>query len=282
MNPILAWSLALIGNFLLSLGMALQKRHVGWIRRGKAVSNVPVSAIERGNDRSFWILGFVLMNVQPIFNYLALLGLPPNVVGAVSGTNVAFSAVLARLMLGERLGLRRGLCAAGIFVAAAVAGLRGGPSLGAYALGVMLAAAVPLAAGSVAYRLRNRGPGGGAAVALAATAGSLGGSMVLSMGALQMEGSSPLLWPASPYLYAYLVAGAGAFALLQVAYKRGELATVSPVFYGMQVLWPSLASYAAFGSRFDAVQAGAFAAIGAAILVISRGSGKEGPRPEPR
>ena len=101
MNVLLATLVALAGNFLLSLGMVLQKRNVAWI--GATEKNAP----SYRSARSGWIVGFVLMNVAPIFNYFALMGLPANVVSALIGANVAFTALLAAVFLKEGLGKRR-------------------------------------------------------------------------------------------------------------------------------------------------------------------------------
>ena len=97
LNPLIAAGAALSGNFILSVSMILQKRYVSWF----GYKGLKDSAYRQ--KRFGWVLGFTLMNLAPILNYIALLGLPPNVVGAASGTNVAFTAILATFMLGERL-----------------------------------------------------------------------------------------------------------------------------------------------------------------------------------
>jgi len=84
MSTVAAYFTALLGNFLLSLGFSLQKKHVSWLsakRRGEKV---------RQGEVIGWTSGFILMNVQPIFNYLALGVLPPNVVAAIGGSNIIF------------------------------------------------------------------------------------------------------------------------------------------------------------------------------------------------
>ncbi|HUW40376.1 MAG TPA: hypothetical protein VMV90_05160 [Rectinemataceae bacterium] len=265
-TPLSAALIALAGNFVLSLGMVLQKRNVAWLGHKGARDRDFVRA------RSGWLLGFLLMNAAPVFNYLALLGLPPNVVGAAIGSNVAFTAILSALMLGERLGWRRILWTCATFAAIALAALRGRGASGPLVPGALYAfIALPLVAAAASLALRRRRKSASLAVAIAAVAGSLGGFMILPLRALQIGTAASLAgWLGSPYLYLYIAAGAGSFSIIQLAYKDGEMSKVSPAYYGMQVLWPAIASYFAFGAAFDIVQAAAFAAIAFCVFFVSR------------
>lgn len=280
LHPALAAAVALGGNFLLSLGMTLQKRYVSWI----GAAGPRDAAFRRA--RLAWFLGFMLVNAVPAFNYVALLGLPPNVVGAASGSSVAFTAILAWPLLGERLGARRAILSGLLLGAIALAGLRGGaasdPAVGdAYSAAAIYAAlALPLAAGALALALRARrdrgGRGSGAPVRglaplLAAVGGSFSGYMVLPMRAIQIAaGDRPAAWLGTPFPYLFLAGGLGGFAFAQLAYKEGEMSSVAPAFYGMQVLWPALASYLAFAAPLDPAQALAFAAIAACVVLVGR------------
>lgn len=267
MNVLPAALIALVGNFLLSLGMVLQKRNVAWI--GAPEKGTP----SYRSARSGWVLGFVLMNVAPIFNYFALMGLPANVVSALIGANVAFTALLAAVFLKEGLGKRRLAFIALLFAALVVAGLRGGSGSDENfsARDFFVFFALPLAAAGLVLALRAKKKGRGLAVLIAAVSGALGGYMVLAMRAVQLASGGQLLaWFTTPYLYAYVVAGVASFSLVQFAYKDGEMQSVSPAYYGMQVLWPAVASYAVLGLPFDPVQASAFAGIAFCILMIAR------------
>lgn len=272
MHGYFAALIALTGNFLLSLGMVLQKKNVCWFgHKGEK---------ERKYRRAKygWILGFTLMNLQPVFNYFALFGLPPNVVAAMIGTNVAFTSVLAAYMLGERLTRRRLAGAAVIFVAVGAVSMTGDQAAAGivevrpafyYAFGALpLALAAFLAA--FRRRIRNRA----FPTMVAAVAGALGGYMVITMKALQLEASGgPLSWLATPYFYIYFASGAVSFSILQLAFHRGEVTTVSPADYGMQVLWSALASHLVFGMRINVVHQAAVLAILVSIVVIAS-SGK--------
>lgn len=267
MNVVIAALIALAGNFLLSLGMVLQKRNVAWI--GATEKRTPSYRAAR----SGWIVGFVLMNLAPIFNYFALMGLSANVVSALIGANVAFTALLAAVFLKEGLGRRRLAFIALLFAALMVAGLRGGSgsdeSFSAKDFFVFFA--LPLAAAGLVLALRAKKKGRGLAVLIAAVSGALGGYMVLALRAVQLaSGGNLLAWFTAPYLYVYIVSGIASFSLVQFAYKDGEMQSVSPAYYGMQVLWPAVASYAVLGLPFDPVQASAFAGIAFCILMIAR------------
>jgi len=292
MSPVPAIVIGLSGNFLLSLGMVLQKRHVSWMgRKGQRDA-----AFRR--DLLGWLLGFLLMNIAPVTNYFALLGLAANVVSALIGADVAFTALLVAFFLKEKLGGAEIAWTAVLFAALGLAGFRGGsPSSGfsvpPYLLFYVLPVAVGLLALLARWRLAVAGrkvdpapasvaaaanPADAAkprhgklAVVFACVAGAFGGYMVLTMRALQLAaGNDFVRWLSTPYLYLYMLGGLLSFVTVQLAYKDGSMGTVSPAFYGMQVLWPALASYAVLGAAFDALQAAAFAAIALSILMISR------------
>jgi drug/metabolite transporter (DMT)-like permease len=272
--------------------MVLQKRHVSWMgRKGQRDA-----AFRR--DLLGWLLGFLLMNIAPVTNYFALLGLAANVVSALIGADVAFTALLVAFFLKEKLGGAEIAWTAVLFAALGLAGFRGGsPSSGfsvpPYLLFYVLPVAVGLLALLARWRLAVAGrkvdpapasvaaatnPADAAkprhgklAVVFACVAGAFGGYMVLTMRALQLAaGNDFVRWLSTPYLYLYMLGGLLSFVTVQLAYKDGSMGTVSPAFYGMQVLWPALASYAVLGAGFDALQAAAFAAIALSILMISR------------
>lgn len=281
MSPVPAIAIGLSGNFLLSLGMVLQKRHVSWM----GYKGPRDAAFRR--ELLGWLLGFVLMNIAPVTNYFALLGLAANVVSAMIGADVAFTALLAAFFLKEKLGKAEAAWTIVLFSALGLAGLRGGaPSTGfrtlPYAAFFALPVAVGLAALLARWRLGRSQGGAGAedgakarnarlAVVFALVGGSIGGYMVLTMRGMQLAAGNDLVrWLSTPWLYLYALGGILSFAAIQLAYKDGSMGSVSPAFYGMQVLWPALASYAVLGAAFDALQAAAFAAIAFSILMISR------------
>lgn len=268
MSPIAAAFFALGSNLVLSLGMMLQKRNVSWLGRG------------RRRDGAFyrtvfgWSVGLVLVSVAPAFNYAALLGLPANAVAATAGSNVAFTALLSAIFLGERVGRRRLAWIVVLFGAIVVAGYRGSSAdmngrLQPWA--IFAALAVPALVAVVALALRPSHRGRRLALLFAAVAGSFSGSMVLPMRAVQIAaGPNPLTWLATPYPYLFLIGGSGGFIFEQLSYKDGEMSRSAPIFSGMQVLWPALVSHLAFAAAIDPVQTAAFTTVALCIAMIAR------------
>jgi drug/metabolite transporter (DMT)-like permease len=273
--PGAAAAIAVSGNFLLSLGMTLQKRHIAWI--GRSPGHPPW----RGRwDASFyrdfalWFLGFTLMNIVSVFTYFALMGLSTNVVSAITGTSVAFTAILAKLMLKEKLGGGRLAWTITLFAAIAAAGFLGeGGSSGAEGfspLALYLFFLLPFALGCLLFALRRRFKGPRLAAATAAASGAIGGFMLFPMRAIQVAAEPGVAGAlASPYLYVYLAAGASSFILIQAAYKDGEMAAVAPALYGMQVLWPAVGSLFVFGAQFRPAQSAAFVVVALCVAVIA-------------
>lgn len=277
-TPVVAMGAALSGSAILSLGLVLQKRHVAWLAERRYPG--------RSRDAALWVVGFVLMNVQPVFVYFALAGLAANVVAAAGGASVAFTALLSVPLLGERLTRRRIAWTLLLFAALAVASLRGGRSAaegavaaggggaGFSALGLYLAFALPALAVAAAIGFDRAGgtrqpvrtvP----AAAFAAGAGAFSGFMVLAMDGLRSIASGGFGdWLRSPFLYLYVAAGIAAFAVNQIAYGKGSMASVAPAFYGMQVLWPAICAYFVSGAAFDALQALSFVVIALSILAM--------------
>jgi drug/metabolite transporter (DMT)-like permease len=216
----------------------------------------------------------MLINIVPAFQYFALMGLSTNVVSATAGTSVAFAAILAKFMLKERLGGRRLVWTAALFAAIAAAGFLGdsgsSAAKGLSPAALFLFLGIPLVAGGALFAARGRLKGPRLAAAIAAVSGCLGGFMVFPLRALQVASAPGIAgWIASPYFYAFLAAGASSLALIQTAYKDGEMAAVAPAFYGMQVLWPALGSYFVFGARFLPLQTAAFALVALSVAVIA-------------
>lgn len=271
---------ALAGAFVLALGMTLQKRHIGWIGRSPKLRLADLIGPERRRSGRFsrdflmWLLGFTLMNIVPVFNFLALTGLPTNVVGAGAGLSVAFTALLAKLVLKEKLGRGRVAWTLVLFAAIAAAGFLGASGgsgeAGLSRLALFIFFVCPVAAGALLALFRGRFKGPRYAALFAGVSGCLGGFMVFPLRGLQIDAGAGLSgWLASPHLYLYLGAGIASFILLQLAYKDGELATVAPALYGMQVLWPALGTHFVFGAQFNPPQTAAFLAVAACVGIIS-------------
>jgi drug/metabolite transporter (DMT)-like permease len=242
MSSVLAFFTALFGNAILSLGFVLQKKYVNWLSaKRNGVKAKPIEIIG-------WTSGFILMNIQPIFNYLALHGLSTNVVAATAGSNIAFTTLFSFLLLGEKMRPSKLpwvivlLCAIGIAGFTSVEESHKFDRLIFY-----LAFAAPAFLAIVIIINLKRIPKKLIGLSLGAIAGALGGFMVLALQALRhKEGQAFSAWIFSPYLYLYIICGISSFSLKQVAFEKGHMNSVAPSFYGMMVLWPSAAAYLIF------------------------------------
>lgn len=290
----LAAAIALAGNVVLSVGMTLQKRHVGWIgRRPSRIpwrpADMPPEAERRRAGRFYrdfglWFVGFMLVNTVPVFQYFSLMGLSANVVGALSGTSVAFTSVMAWLLLREKLGPGRLTWTIVLFAAIAAAGFLGegdASDIDEFSTTAFYACLfIPLVAGALLLAIRRSQKGPRLAAFTAAASGCLGGFMVFPLRAIQVAAKASIVgWLSSPYLYSFFAAGISGFVLTQTAYKDGEMSSVAPAYFGMQVLWPAIASYFVFGSRFIPVQTLAFALVALSVAFIS--GFHPGPRKQP-
>lgn len=242
LSPALAFFTALFGNAILSLGFVFQKKYVSWLSaRRRGIKAKPREILG-------WTTGFILMNLQPIFSYIALHGLSPNVVAAATGSNIAFTTLFSYFLLGEKMKPGKLLWVLVLLSAIAIASFTSAEETHKFdPLAFYLVFALPaFLALVIVYGLR-RIPKRVIGVSLGAIAGSLAGFMVLALQALRLEeGHSLVEWALSPYLYIYLFCGISSFALKQVAFEKGYMNSVAPSFYGMMVLWPSATAYLIF------------------------------------
>lgn len=265
MNTITAYFAALFGNFLLSLGFSLQKKHVHWLsakRRGESIMHGEIIG---------WVSGFILMNVQPIFNYLALEKLAPNIVAALGGSNIIFTILLSYFMLGEQIPSRKVPFIFLLMASLAYAGLVGQEASQQFnAQAFWVAFFIPTAFAMLVLFASKRMSPERIGLFLGSAAGALGGFMVLALEALRMNyGPSVLNWFLSAYLYVYLFCGITSFLIKQFAFERGKMTAVAPSFYGLLVLYPSIAAYFVSNVPVRVPQLIAFGGISAAIVLIS-------------
>ena len=277
----LAAAIAVSGNLVLSLrdGLAKAPRRLDRAARQSDRRRQVIVPDRRRPGRFYRDLAVLVHRLharqqRAAFQFFALTGLSTNVVGAAAGTSVAFTALLAKVMLKERLGGKRLGWTIALFGAIAAAGFLGEGGSSA-AKGLSPAAlysflGLPLALGAALFIARRRFKGPRLAAVIAAVSGCLGGSMVFPLRALQVAARPDIAgWLSSPYLYAVLAAGSTSLILIQTAYKDGEMASVAPAFYGMQVLWPAMTSYFIFGATFFPVQTAAFAVVAVCVAVIA-------------
>jgi drug/metabolite transporter (DMT)-like permease len=265
MTSLAAYFLALFGNFLLSLGFSLQKKYVSWLsakRRGVR--------IKRGEIIG-WLSGFTLMNLQPIFNYLALGKLAPNIVAAIGGSNIVFTIILSYFLLGERIPAGKIPWIALMAGSLALAGFVGQESSKQFQVEAFWTAFfIPTGFAMLVLLANRKMTPAQVGIFLGSAAGALGGFMVLALEALRMtRGSDFMSWIFSPYLYVYIFCGISSFSIKQVAFERGRMAAVAPSFYGLLVLYPSIATYFVSSVPLHPQQILALLGISVSIILIS-------------
>jgi len=265
MTTVAAYFTALLGNFLLSLGFSLQKKHVSWLsakRRGEKV---------RRGEIIGWTTGFILMNVQPIFNYLALGELAPNIVAAIGGSNIIFTILLSYFLLGEKIPASKIPWILLMAISLAYAGFVEQESSQRFKVDAFwIAFFIPTAFAMLMLFASRRMTPEQVGIFLGSAAGALGGFMVLALEALRINlGSDFLSWFLSAYLYVYIFCGISSFLIKQVAFERGKMTAVAPSFYGLLVLYPSITTYFVSEVPLHAPQIFAFAGISLSIVLIS-------------
>jgi drug/metabolite transporter (DMT)-like permease len=273
-----------------ALGGVLQKKGIGWQRKGRDR--------DAGWRREFlvWLSGFLMSSLIPALNLVALYGVSPAVLAAIGGSGIAFAAIFAAPLLGERLP-PCGIAASAALLASVAAFAISGRDAGSASWSrpfFVLAWLLPVAAGAAAWlALRPRGGGNpdpetgrlrGYAIAMAAASGSLGGLMAVIMKLIQADVlGDPLRYPLTPIMYAHLtVAIAGPWAM-QIAYRHGRAVIVGPISGAVSVAYPAIAAWLIFGERPSLPSVIALAAVicsAAALAVISAPGAKRGMSPE--
>jgi drug/metabolite transporter (DMT)-like permease len=272
--------IALVVNAANSLGMVLQKKGIGWQRKGR----------ERDaswrRDRRIWLLGFLLVTVVPGLNFFALLALSPDIVGAMIGMNVAFTLLFSALLLEEKL-KARGIAASAVMFASIVALVlfKGSAGLGAWSWPPLaLVWAAPFAIAGIAWLLMRGRPARAGSrenthsnsygAVMGAVSGALSGAMFVFLKIAQLECSSNILrYAYMPYMYIYLTAALGGMYLMQIAYRHGSINAVAPAAYGSQVVYPVVATWLVFAGSPDLAQVACFVMIIGSVLVLAAGAG---------
>lgn len=254
------------GYLCVALGSVLQKKGIGWFghRGDKGASYY--------RDMLVWLLGFLLMNLALVPNFLALRTLSAPIVSAISGLNIVFLIFLSRLILKEKIYPTDYVYGAAIFIAIVALnlvdqGATANQTLhGGYAY---LFGLVPVGLFIVLALAGVRKTGNGWGIAYAAVGGGLGGLLATFMKILQVQhGTNFLLYLSSPYLYVFLAVTTTSFVSMQLAYKAGDMIVVGPVQFATMVFYPVLASYPIFALAVNPVQVALFAAIIAGVILM--------------
>ncbi len=215
--------MAIAGSVVISLGLVLQKRGVGWFRHKDKTS------AEYKHLKQVWFLGFALNNLLSVFYYFALKGLSASVVGAMMGLNIIFSALFSGIILKEHVS-KTVITLSAFLVCSIVLANFSSPLEAAVpvpaALEIFIFFLVPYALAALAqlfWRLKMI-PAELYAICFAGTAGALEGFIIILIKALQVSrGDNPLRYLTSVYLYLYIIASISLISFMQVAYAHGRM-----------------------------------------------------------
>ena len=265
MSTGLSLLLAALAYALLSTGLVLMKKGIGWIGRGKTWDG------GRRRDLAFWAGGFALSNLSIVPSTMALKALEPQAVAAMAGWGVVLMVLLARVVLGEKLYASDAGYTVLVFAGIVILNLAGpkGPGGIAEPARLSVAAAVPAVLFAAAFigGLRRKGR----AVLLATVSGLSTGMIVVLMKALVgLYGFRVPAYFSSPWFYLYLVFSLAAFLSLQMAYRMEALMKTGPVLYSLAIVYPAVCSVVVFGNALSAVQAAAAALIVVSVVGILR------------
>ncbi len=248
--------LSLLAYALLSTGMVLMKKGIGWIGlKG------PRDATWR-RDFGAWAAGFLISNLYIVPSLMALKTLTPHVVAAFAGFGVVVLVFLSRAVLGERLYRSDGLYSAAIFLSIVLLNLTEpspgkGPLNGPFLAGV--AAVPPLLLAAAFFKGQARPV---RTSFFAAASGTSTGMIVVLMKVLvDLHGFRLVDYLGSPYFYLYLFFSLEAFIAIQLAYRSGAMLRTGPVQYGASIVYPAICSILVFGNAIGPVPGAALAAI---------------------
>ena len=278
------WALleTLFSYFSVSLGFVLQKKGIGWLSHRGPKNRLFLQNL------SFWLIGFILLNLAVVPNYLALQVLNAYIVNAVSGLNIVFMVFLSGWVLKEKIYPLDYVYTVMMCGCIAVINLtdRSGAAVLTVKPGFAYAAAgLPVGIFLLWWLLRNNRlltrnipP---SAILLAACGGAMSGLMVTYLKILQMtKGGQLLAYLSSPYLYCFLTVSILSLVAIQYAYRIGAMILVGPAQFAMMVFYPVFASYFIFKMPVNPVQLFCFTLIVATVVLMvrrhSRPEGKNG------
>jgi drug/metabolite transporter (DMT)-like permease len=280
-SPVLSFIIILIGNFIGSLGMVLQKYSI------TGLTETGAKKPPGGKLKAIWLLGFGCINLVPLFQFLAVGGLGTQKMGAATGVNVVFMLFLSAALLKERVTVSASIWAWVMVGAIAAANLI--PQAGAtgFSLPFVLAAGLtPIAfLLPVPFFLKTSKSASIAALCGAAS-GAFTGFMVIPLKFVNslLAGSSEYglqgifsSWIFWALLFSF--SGAASLVLIQFAYAKGPMQASAPYFYGMAVIWPICWSYLVFAIPVAPIPALLFALVALSAIMIQRASAKDQSKP---
>ncbi|MFN3412077.1 MAG: DMT family transporter [Exilispira sp.] len=248
-NSISGILLGILAYFLLALGFVLQKKGINIFSKERKLS-----------DFILWIIGLILININPLVNFFALNMVPTYVINAISALTIVFTIILSALLLKEKIFGSDIIYIIGItimIVAITFNTKETTQIMPVFKLSIFFALLpillffiiliyiLKLNKNNSLQKSKNSGFNNFFKVIIpSATSGSMAGFMVVAMKILQLDKGLNLniKYFSSIYLYLFLLNGLISFIAIQIAYKNGTMIMIAPLQYGFTVLYPIIIS----------------------------------------
>ncbi len=263
MDKLLALLGAIFAYTILSVGLVFMKKGVSWIGWKKE---------NRGNEFYFnlfiWLSGFILINVSIVPNAFALKTLPPHIVSSIAGWGIIIMIVLSYWWLKELLVksdffyfflIITGIFLLGFFEKNSANKVIPGKS------SLFIATVFPFLILSFLFICKKAGDKF-KAIILSSISGISAGLIIIYMKILvNIFGFKIINYFSSVYLYIYLLFSILSFIFLQLAYKKGEMIIVGPIYYSLNIVYTVIVSVLIFKQTVEIIQ---IFAIGFIILSL--------------
>jgi multidrug transporter EmrE-like cation transporter len=266
MNNSVSLLFSLFAYSLLSIGLVLMKKGVIWIgwKNGK-----------KGGEFYYylfiWILGFILTNVSVIPNGIALKVLPPHIVASIAGWGIIIMVLFSYFWLKENLYKSDFIYFTFIIMGIFLLGYFEKVNKSTYIpskYSLILISVFPLVLLSVMFikprddKLK--------AVVLSIVAGLSAGLIIIYIKILvNLFGFKVIAYLYSPYLYIYLFFSLAAFIFLQLAYKKGDMLIVGPIYYSLNIVYTTIVTIFFFNIGIEIIQYFAIIMIIVSLIKIS-------------
>ncbi len=263
MIEVLSLFLTVLAYTILSTGLILMKKGVGWI------------GYKAPKDKSYfkllftWTGGFLLVNISVVPNALALKHLDSHIVSAMAGWGVIVLVILSYAVLKERLYRSDIVFSSIIVICIVILNIyeTNETPAGINELFFAVVTIIPLALFILALN-KNRSPKFRAAF-FASSAGMSAGMIVVTLKILVLFfGFKIPLYFSSGYFYLYLLFSLAAFVFIQFAYKTGSMLLVGPVQYSATILYPAVCAALVFSQALRGVQIAALVLLVYAVASI--------------
>jgi drug/metabolite transporter (DMT)-like permease len=252
------WSiiLALVGIFLHSIGVLMQKKGTNGLNFREMFKLKSIKDIKISSDLIIWVTGLILAyNISVIPTAIASDTLSPEVVSAISGLGIVFILVLSHIFLKEKLytsdipfAIIIVVCIYVICVSQRREPIVYVDNTAFYTLTFLpFLLLIPV----FSKRLKNKVK----AVLFSSLSGLTGGVAYVVLNIAVKEGGISLTGIfGSTYIYEYIIIGFISGAFLQIAYKFGDIIHIVPIQMSLTVIYPLICSYFIFHKNISVIQ----------------------------